>query len=73
MLALIILMGLVVVYTNRGLGSMGESMRQLGHFLLDKAPAGIIDLFDKGAGKGSRNWMVLGGLWLCVGGTLAFI
>jgi len=73
MLALIILMGLVVVYTTRGLGSMGESMRQLGHFLLDKAPAGIIDLFDKGAGKGSRNWMVLGGLWLCVGGTLAFI
>ena len=73
LLILIASLGLVAYYSNRGLGNMGPAMRQLGIFLLDKAPAGVVDLFDKGPGKGARNWMILGGLWFCLAGTLGFI
>ena len=61
-LILIVSIGGVSYYSSRGVGNMGQSLRQLGFFLLDKAPAGIVDLFDKSAGRGARNWMMLGGL-----------
>ena len=73
LLILIVSIGGVGFYSSRGVGNMGQSLRQLGLFLLDKAPAGIVDLFDKSAGRGARNWMMLGGLWFCVAGTLGFL
>ena len=73
MLDLVVFLVLVAYFANRGLGNMSQSLRQLAIFLLDKAPVGLVDLFDKGEGKGARNWMMLGGLWFCIAATLGFL
>ena len=73
MLDLVVFMVIVAYFADRGLGNMSQSLRQLAFFLLDKAPVGLVDLFDKGEGKGARNWMMLGGLWFCVAATLGFL
>ena len=39
-------------------------MRQFGLFLLNKAPAGIVDLFNDDKGSGSKTWMNFGMIWL---------
>ena len=72
-LDLVVFMALVAYFANRGLGNMSQSLRQLAIFLLDKAPVGLVDLFDKGEGKGARNWMMLGGLWFCIAATFGFL
>ena len=38
--------GFATYYVQRGIGNMAEPMRQFGLFLLNKAPAGIVDLFN---------------------------
>lgn len=70
---LMIWLGLVAFFTVRGVGGMGPSLRQFSMFMLDKAPAGIIDLFDKKEGNAARNWMILGSMWFCVAATLGFL
>jgi hypothetical protein len=73
MLDLIILLGAVVYFTSRGMGGMGPGLVQFGKFILDKAPVGVIDMFDSKEGNASKNWMLLGGLWFCFAAVLGFI
>ena len=73
MLDLIILLGAVVYFTSRGMGGMGPSLVQFGKFILDKAPVGVVDMFDSKEGNASKNWMLLGGLWFCFAAVLGFI
>ena len=56
--------GFATFYLQRGIGNMAEPMRQFGLFLLNKAPAGIVDLFNDDKGSGSKTWMNLGMIWL---------
>ena len=46
-------LALVSNYMVRGIGGMANSLRQIGMFLLNKAPAGLIDLFNDKPGSGS--------------------
>mgnify|MGYP006259943505 FL=1 len=56
--------GFATYYVQRGIGNMAEPMHQFGLFLLTKAPAGIVDLFNDDKGSGSKTWMNLGMIWL---------
>ncbi len=56
--------GFATFYLQRGIGNMAEPMRQFGLFLLNKAPAGIVDLFNDDKGSGSKTWMNFGMIWL---------
>ena len=56
--------GFATYYVQRGIGNMAEPMRQFGLFLLNKAPAGIVDLFNDDKGSGSKTWMNFGMIWL---------
>ncbi|MED5291009.1 MAG: hypothetical protein VX778_02150, partial [Candidatus Thermoplasmatota archaeon] len=56
--------GFATFYLQRGIGTMAEPMRQFGLFLLNKAPAGIVDIFNDDKGSGSKTWMNLGMIWL---------
>ncbi|MBT5026228.1 MAG: hypothetical protein HON05_05670, partial [Euryarchaeota archaeon] len=50
----LLLATLIVVanYMVKGIGGMAKPLRQVGLFLLNKAPAGLIDLFSDKAGSG---------------------
>ena len=56
--------GFATYYVQRGIGNMAEPMHQFGLFLLTKAPAGIVDLFNDDKGSGAKTWMNLGMIWL---------
>ena len=59
-----IVIGFATYYVQRGIGNMADPMRQFGLFLLNKAPAGIVDLFNDDKGSGSKTWMNFGMIWL---------
>ena len=50
-------------YLVKGIGGMSAPLQQVGMFLLNKAPAGIIDLFSDEAGSGSKTWIRFGMVW----------
>ena len=52
---------------------MADPMRQFGLFLLNKAPAGIVDLFNDEKGSGAKTWMNLGMIWLTLAGIGTFL
>ncbi|MCH1422523.1 MAG: hypothetical protein L7U62_03400 [Candidatus Poseidoniaceae archaeon] len=56
-------LGLVANYMVKGIGGMASPLRQIGLFLLNKAPAGLIDLFKDEAGSGVKTWMRFGMAW----------
>ena len=56
-------LALVSNYLVRGIGGMASSLRQIGMFLLNKAPAGLIDLFNDKPGSGTKTWMRFGMGW----------
>ena len=56
-----------------GMGEMRKTMRHFTVFMLDKAPAGVIDLFSKKEGSGSRTWIIHGALWATVAATIGFL
>jgi cbb3-type cytochrome oxidase subunit 1 len=56
-----------------GMGEMRKTMRHFTVFMLDKAPAGVIDFFSKKEGSGSRTWIVHGALWATVAATIGFL
>ena len=56
--------GFATFYVQRGIGNMSAPLRQFGLFLLNKAPAGIVDLFNDDKGSGSKTWMNFGMIWL---------
>ncbi|MCH1411460.1 MAG: EF-hand domain-containing protein [Candidatus Poseidoniaceae archaeon] len=64
---------LIAYYVQNGIGGMSTPMQALGSFLLVKAPAGAVDLFDDSAGRGGRTWARFGLAWLVLAGTLGFI
>ncbi|MEZ7987706.1 MAG: hypothetical protein QMC65_02030 [Candidatus Poseidoniaceae archaeon] len=54
----------------KGIGGMSSSLRQVGMFLLNKAPAGLIDLFNDKPGSGTKTWLRFGMAWFfmaCLG------
>ena len=64
---------LIAYYVQNGIGGMSTPMQALGSFLLVKAPAGAVDLFDDSAGRGGRTWARFGLAWLVLAGTLGFV
>jgi hypothetical protein len=54
----------------KGIGGMSSSLSQVGMFLLNKAPAGLIDLFNDKPGSGTKTWLRFGVAWFfmaCLG------
>ncbi|MDA8680867.1 hypothetical protein N9M45_04685, partial [Euryarchaeota archaeon] len=60
---LLVTLTLVANYMVQGIGGMASPLRQVGLFLLNKAPAGLIDLFNDKAGSGTKTWMRFGMAW----------
>lgn len=66
-------LALVSNYMVRGIGGMASSLRQIGMFLLNKAPAGLIDLFNDKPGSGTKTWMRFGMGWFFMAGLGMFL
>jgi len=66
-------MYLVARWLQNGVGGMSPSLHALGRFLLVKAPAGAVDLFDDAPGRGGRTWVRFGLAWMILAATLAFV
>jgi hypothetical protein len=60
-------------YLVKGIGGMSAPLQQIGLFLLNKAPAGIIDLFSDEAGSGSKTWIRFGMVWFLLASIGAFL
>jgi hypothetical protein len=60
-------------YLVKGIGGMSAPLQQIGMFLLNKAPAGIIDLFSDEAGSGSKTWIRFGMLWFIFASISSFL
>lgn len=69
----IIAISLTANYTAKGIGSMSDAMRQFSLFILNKAPAGMVDLFDDKAGSGARTWINFGVLWFVFASICGFL
>ena len=65
--------GFSTFYLQKGIGTMADPMRQFGLFLLNKAPAGVVDLFNDEKGSGAKTWMNLGMIWLTLAGIGTFL
>ena len=57
----------------KGLGTVGGALKQIGLFILQKNPPGLVDIFDDKDGSGSRTWMNFGMLWLVFATLLGFL
>jgi hypothetical protein len=60
-------------YLVKGIGGMSAPLQQIGLFLLNKAPAGIIDLFSDEAGSGSKTWIRFGMVWFLFATIAGFL
>ncbi|MDE0557081.1 MAG: hypothetical protein OSB30_01245 [Candidatus Poseidoniaceae archaeon] len=60
-------------YTEKGIGSMSEATRQFSLFFLNKAPAGLVDLFEDKPGSGARTWINFGMLWFVFSSICGFL
>jgi hypothetical protein len=60
-------------YLVKGIGGMSAPLQQIGMFLLNKAPAGIIDLFSDEVGSGSKTWIRFGLVWFILATISAFL
>lgn len=60
-------------YLVKGIGGMSAPLQQVGMFLLNKAPAGIIDLFSDEAGSGSKTWIRFGMVWFIFAAISCFL
>jgi len=60
-------------YLVKGVGGMSAPLQQIGMFLLNKAPAGIIDLFSDEAGSGSKTWIRFGMFWFLFAAISSFL
>ncbi|MCS5533246.1 MAG: hypothetical protein NZ736_03185 [Candidatus Poseidoniaceae archaeon] len=66
-------MWLTANYTAKGIGSMSVAMRQFSLFILNKAPAGLVDLFEDKPGSGARTWINFGMLWFVFSSICGFL
>ena len=60
-------------YSTNGVGNLGAPLKDVGNWLLNKAPAGAVDLFEEKQGSGGRTWIGIGLLWFiaaAIGGFL---
>jgi len=71
--ALLALLFLLAQSLSKGVGTVGGALKQVGLFLLQKNPPGLVDIFDDKDGSGSRTWMNFGMLWLVFATLLGFL
>ena len=69
----VIAMWFTANYTEKGIGSMSEATRQFSLFFLNKAPAGLVDLFEDKPGSGARTWINFGMLWFVFSSICGFL
>ena len=71
-----VLIGLLFLLSqslSKGVGTVGGALKQIGLFILQKNPPGLVDIFDDRDGSGSRTWMNFGMLWLVFAALLGFL
>ena len=73
LLLLLLAMVLTAYWASNGLADLRRPIRQLSMFFLDKAPAGVIDLFSKEKGTGARTWLIFGAIWATLASTITFL
>ena len=71
--ALLALLFLLAQSLSKGVGTVGGALKQIGLFVLQKNPPGLVDIFDDKDGSGSRTWMNFGMLWLVFATLLGFL
>ena len=71
--ALLTLLLLLSQALSKGVGTVGGALKQIGLFVLQKNPPGLVDIFDDRDGSGSRTWMNFGMLWLVFATLLGFL
>lgn len=71
--ALLGLLFLLAQSLSKGVGTVGGALKQIGLFVLQKNPPGLVDIFDDKDGSGSRTWMNFGMLWLVFATLLGFL
>ena len=71
--ALLALLFLLAQSLSKGVGTVGGALKQIGLFILQKNPPGLVDIFDDKDGSGSRTWMNFGMLWLVFATLLGFL
>ena len=71
--ALLALLFLLAQSLSKGVGTVGGALKQVGLFVLQKNPPGLVDIFDDKDGSGSRTWMNFGMLWLVFATLLGFL
>ena len=71
--ALLTLLLLLSQALSKGVGTVGGALKQIGLFILQKNPPGLVDIFDDKDGSGSRTWMNFGMLWLVFATLLGFL
>ena len=71
--ALLTLLFLLSQALSKGVGTVGGALKQIGLFILQKNPPGLVDIFDDRDGSGSRTWMNFGMLWLVFATLLGFL
>ena len=70
---LLTLLFLLAQSLSKGVGTVGGALKQIGLFVLQKNPPGLVDIFDDKDGSGSRTWMNFGMLWLVFATLLGFL
>ena len=70
---LLTLLFLLAQSLSKGVGTVGGALKQVGLFILQKNPPGLVDIFDDKDGSGSRTWMNFGMLWLVFATLLGFL
>ena len=70
---LLTLLFLLAQSLSKGVGTVGGALKQVGLFVLQKNPPGLVDIFDDKDGSGSRTWMNFGMLWLVFATLLGFL
>ena len=69
----LVLLLLLAQSLSKGVGTVGGALKQVGLFVLQKNPPGLVDIFDDRDGSGSRTWMNFGMLWLVFATLLGFL
>lgn len=69
----LVLLFLLAQSLSKGVGTVGGALKQVGLFVLQKNPPGLVDIFDDKDGSGSRTWMNFGMLWLVFATLLGFL
>ena len=61
------------VISSRGLGVLGDVLKPIGMFVLEKALGPAIDFAEGRPGSASRAWIIIGSLWLFISICFTFL